>query len=171
MNRKTSTESVRRYRERHRKCPVYRLSRIFDSQKSNSKNAKRSPPLYTKEQFVERFKNDPKYLSLFNAWVDSGHDKKLVPSFDRIDNLKPYSFDNIEVVSWYENYKREHRERVEGTSSFCKAVLQKTLSGETIKKFPSGAAASRETGVRTSHICEVCKGRRQSAGSFLWSYV
>lgn len=52
----------------------------------------------------------------------------------------------------------------------CKPVSQYTLDGTFIQHWPSAKEASENTPANRSYITQVCKGKRKSAGSFLWSY-
>lgn len=47
-------------------------------------------------------------------------------------------------------------------------ILQFSKSGEFIKEWPSLSEAYRQLGIQ--HICQCCKGRRKSAGGFVWRY-
>lgn len=49
-------------------------------------------------------------------------------------------------------------------------VDQFTKDGEYVASYPSGKAASTETRINHSHILETCKGKRASAGGFVWTY-
>ena len=40
-----------------------------------------------------------------------------------------------------------------------------------IVEFSSAHEAERITGIRNSHICECCQGKRKSAGGFYWMYA
>lgn len=51
-----------------------------------------------------------------------------------------------------------------------KVVIQMSTSGVVIKSYKSAVQAQEETGVNRNHICEVCKGKRATAGGFIWSY-
>lgn len=51
------------------------------------------------------------------------------------------------------------------------AVVQLNKSGEEIARYDTLADAFRETGVRQSDICYCCKGRRKTAGGYLWKYA
>lgn len=51
-----------------------------------------------------------------------------------------------------------------------KGVLQYDLYGNFIKKYYGIAEAQRETGIIFQNISKVCKGRRNSAGGFIWRY-
>ena len=50
-------------------------------------------------------------------------------------------------------------------------ILQFTKSGEFIKEWPSAHEAERQLGIAQSSICRCLKGRRKSAGSFVWRYA
>ena len=51
-----------------------------------------------------------------------------------------------------------------------KQVLPFSKSGEFIAEYPSIMEASRQTGCYQQHICKCCKGKRKSAGGFIWKY-
>lgn len=82
------------------------LKIIFFSQCQTSRLRGHSPPAYTLQEFRDRFVDDPKYIRLYTAWVESGKQKDLKPSFDRLDESRGYSFDNIQLVTWLQNYQR-----------------------------------------------------------------
>ena len=42
---------------------------------------------------------------------------------------------------------------------------------ELDKVFPYAKLAEEETGISRSHICQVCKGQRKTAGKYHWEYV
>ena len=48
-------------------------------------------------------------------------------------------------------------------------ILQLTKDGELVKEWPSTREAYRQLGIQ--HICQCCKGRRKSAGGFVWRYA
>lgn len=50
-----------------------------------------------------------------------------------------------------------------------KKVIATIDSNETI--FPSVREASRQTGISTSNICKVCKGKRKTAGGIIFAYL
>ena len=50
-------------------------------------------------------------------------------------------------------------------------ILQFAKDGELIKEWPSACEAERQLGICQSHICQCIKGRRKSAGGFVWRYV
>lgn len=51
-----------------------------------------------------------------------------------------------------------------------KLVLQYDKLGNLIKEFNCIADASRELNIPTTNISKCCKGKRKSAGKFIWKY-
>lgn len=62
-------------------------------------------PLIAKDEFLTWSLQDPEYRRLHNEWVDSGFERRLTPSIDRIDSRFGYLHPNIEWVSLSENCK------------------------------------------------------------------
>ena len=50
------------------------------------------------------------------------------------------------------------------------SILQFTKDGTLIKEWPSAKEAKRQLGIPQSNICNCLKGRRKSAGGFVWRY-
>ena len=56
-------------------------------------------------------------------------------------------------------------------ASVRKAVLQYSLEGEFIREWPNAYAASHGLGMSINgDIGLVCKGRKKSAGGYIWKY-
>ena len=52
-----------------------------------------------------------------------------------------------------------------------KKVFQYDKSGVFIKEYSSIIEAERETGISNGCICEVAKGKRKTAGGYIWQYA
>ena len=50
-------------------------------------------------------------------------------------------------------------------------ILQFAKDGTLIKEWPSAREADRQLGIAQSSIGKCCKGRRESAGGFVWRYA
>ena len=61
-----------------------------------------------------------------------------------------------------------HKEKIYAN---IKPILQFSKDGEFIAEYPSIMEASRQTGCNQGHICDCCKGKRKSAGGFIWKYT
>ena len=118
---------------------------------------------YKYEEFKNKYLNDGKYLKLYNQWVASGYSKDLKPSFDRIDNKKDYSFDNLQIITWEENNDK-------GRKECSKKVKQYNLDGNYIKTYNSIIEASKELGIYKSNISKVCKRKMKTTGGYIWEY-
>ena len=70
---------------------------------------------------------------------------------------------------FYKSEKIKDQARENG-KAVSRPVVQMTKSGEIVATFPSIIAASRSLAKGGSQVCEVCKGKRKSAGGFVWAY-
>ncbi len=113
--------------------------RIYNNQVLHSKSRGHPPPSYTYEEFKQWVLSNPLYDSMYQAYQDSDYDKNLVPSVDRLDASKHYTFDNIELVTWEENMRRhgEHTVTIMGNP-----VLVFSKYGEYVAEFPSNQKAA-----------------------------
>lgn len=59
-----------------------------------------------KDKFYEYSLNNKDFNNLFLKWENSGYDRKLTPSIDRIDSNNGYLIDNIQWITFSENCKR-----------------------------------------------------------------
>jgi len=63
------------------------------------------------------------------------------------------------------------KQKLIASETHSKAVIQFSLDGNFIKKYPSAMEASRQTKVNHSAICMSCKRTHQTAGGFVWLYA
>ncbi len=62
--------------------------------------------LLAKDKFYEWAKKDMRFKYLFEFYTQSGYDRKLAPSVDRIDSSRGYVLSNMEWVTHSENSRR-----------------------------------------------------------------
>jgi hypothetical protein len=67
--------------------------------------------LLDRESFYEWANNSLVFHSLFEKWENSGYDRKLAPSVDRINSLIGYELGNIEWVTHSENSRRGNQSK------------------------------------------------------------
>lgn len=98
-----------------------------------------------------------------------------VPSIDRLDDNKGYSFDNMRIISWKENrekeYATEQHKNVEQILTVTRIKVARIDENGIKTIYQSMSEAGRENNISTSCICECCKGKRRSAKGYRWIYV
>ena len=62
--------------------------------------------LLSREDFYNWSYNHAEFLKLFVKWRNSGYDRKLCPTVDRVDPSKGYELGNMEWVTHSENSRR-----------------------------------------------------------------
>ena len=147
------------------------IAKAYSHQKENSKKRGMRPPRYSVTTLFIWACKQSLFDTLFKKWVESGYISDLKPSIDRRDDTKGYTLDNIQLMTWAENRKKYHADRVRGVSNQQnKAVVQYTKSMEYVAEFHSINAAGRALNHKPSHICDCCKGVRKSAAGYIWRY-
>jgi hypothetical protein len=148
----------------------------YKHQIQHSKQRGHTPPSYSYKELLEFALSTPKYMELYNYWVSTNYNRRDKPSFDRLDDNKSYSLDNIQVISFRDNEKKYNVQVREGRhnngllNGGHKAVCQLDIDGNIINEFISIMEASRNTPAIDSKIVCVCKGSRKTAGGFKWKY-
>ena len=164
---KCEKDSIVKYR-RTKKGLIYS---VFRSQNARSLIHGYDKPQYNSKQLFEWAIKQNIFHELFDKWVESGYDKMLVPSFDRLDDYKGYNLSRLRIVTWQENKDKFDKDRIDGINNKkSKAVIQWSLEGNFIKEFYSMANAARETGTSRTKIVLCCKGKRNTSNGFRWSY-
>lgn len=143
---------------------------MYKTQVRNSKVRKMELPNYTKQEFKEwLYKNN--FKKLYDNWVSSGFDKNKKPSADRIDDFKPYSFDNIRLVTWEENKAHQSQDILNATGTSgrrCKGVIQLDRYGNILAEYHSFSFARRLVGY--SMESNIKNGKPSKKDGTFWRY-
>ena len=111
---RTGNAATKRY-EKTQKGFLMRCYRNMQSRVSGVQKAKQhlygGKELLSREEFYNWAFNNLQFFVLFCNWENSGYDRKLTPSVDRIDSSKGYSPDNMEWVTHSENSRRGSNNR------------------------------------------------------------
>jgi len=144
---------------------------MLNSEKNAAKERNHVQPVYTKEEFFSWLYSQG-IEQYYLTWKNAGYKKDIRPSVDRIDSTKPYTMDNIRLVTWAENNNAAYNERktCHRITRQCKSVNQ-IKNGNVIASFKSIAMAARETGVQRANINATCTGRASQAGGYFWAYI
>ena len=95
-------EKAHKY-EKTKKGFVMRMYRNMKSRVTGVQKAKfhlyEGLELMPKQEFYDLVLNDAGFNQLFTEWENSGYDRKLTPSPDRMDSSRGYTPDNIDFVT------------------------------------------------------------------------
>jgi len=145
------------------------IQKIYKKQVEKSKERNHGLPEYTLHELREWMLSQDIYHKLHAEWVESEYDTQKIPSCDRLDDYKGYSFDNLRIVTWRENQQKEYDDRKNGLNNkLNNPVSQYSKNGELIRHFHSHQEAQRVTGVEATLISRCRRGLQKHAGKFLW---
>lgn len=162
------------HKKEHHRTKEGLATQIFVHQRAKSKKRGHPLPSYSKEELKDWLFNHEDFPRLFSEWINSKFNKSHVPSIDRINDYLPYSFNNIKLTKWKNNEDRFHSDEKLGINR-KRLISVVGIHKETgmIRTFYSIAQANRETGVTSSTIVNICKGRRNHNRLFnpyIWYY-
>lgn len=122
-------------------------------------------PDYSLQWLHDRFLDDIKFKRLYAEWVKSGYDKWKKPTIDRINRLKPYTKDNIQLLSWADNRAKENNER---RSRKGRVIQYK--DGVEIARYASQRQLVKQTGFTQGLVSAVLNGRRNHHRGYIFKY-
>lgn len=82
------------------------IRKIYKEQVRSSRKRKHSVPDYDKKWLTDWLLSKGEYKNIYSRWIESDMKSDLKPSVDRINPLKPYTKDNIQLMTWGENNKK-----------------------------------------------------------------
>ena len=145
------------------------IKKMYNGQLHRSKKIHNFNIGYSFEDFHAWVLSNGSFNKMYSDWVNSGYDTDKTISTDRINDYKGYTFDNIQLLTMYDNRTKAYEDMKNGVNNKqSKAVIQYDMEGKKIKEYYSSRSASRETNI--SHITSCCNGNRKSAGGYKWSY-
>jgi len=143
---------------------------IYKTQKRNQKLRSHGELPYTKNELSAWLYSNG-FKEIYESWKESGFTKDLKPSVDRIDSLKGYSLDNIQLITWGENRRLQYDDIKKATGSSgkrCKPVNKLDQNGVVICQYVSYSSASRDAGYSLEYAIK--NGVKCKKG-FFWSYA
>ena len=108
--------------------------------------------------------------------------KKENPEISTADLAKKFGMNRSTVTKYLKsgaklgwcgyNTKEEMRRGSKlGAKLNSKLISQFTLDGEFIKTYPSAGEAERQIGIDRNNINNCCRGKRKTAGGFIWKFA
>lgn len=140
------------YKHRKNVPKEHYMYRMYNNQRSNAKGRDMDFPSYTFEWFKE-FLIQNGFDELYQKYLDSNKNKDLAPSVDRINSLLSYTEDNIQLLTWRENYLKAIKEDIKVKELGHKIIHY--VSGEAII-YSSIIEASKELNLSKHHIFKSC---------------
>jgi hypothetical protein len=165
-------ECIKKQRKEYKKTKAGVVSIIYGQQRHSSKKRKHNMPSYTNKELKEWCFSQDIFHKLYNKWVKSGYKTELKPSIDRLDDYKPYTFDNIRLTTWQKNDKKGKLFRKIGKNNKAnKSVKKLDLNGNILTIYHSISEAGRQNNIFKDKIHLVLKNKRKTAGGFKWEYL
>ena len=147
------------------------LTSIYSSQKERSKLRWHNQPSYTKEELKKWILSQDNFHKLFEERKESWYEKNKIPSIDRLDDYKWYSFDNIQLITWEENNNKWHKDRKEWVNNKnSKAVIWTNIKTWEVTEYYSTKEASRVTSTHNWNLVACCKWNKNNAWWYIWKY-
>jgi len=144
---------------------------IYAKQRASSRRRKHPEPAYSLQEFREWMYSQPNWLTLYNAWVESGYKQKLRPSADRNSNYLPYTFDNLTLMTWLENKTKNDTDRRDGfdTRAYTPVIGTCLKTGRKIRFESMKEAELNGFGKILIWMC--IKGRNRYHKGHTWRYA
>lgn len=143
---------------------------IYKTQKRNNKLREHGEMPYNKIELSEWLYSNG-FKLLYDNWIESGKDKDLKPSVDRLDDFKGYSLDNIRLGTWLENRQHQHRDILNGVGTSgarCKPLHKFDAELNLVDSYVSYNQAVRSIGYSLEYQI---KKKVKCRGGFYWSYA
>lgn len=127
------------------------------------------------EQFyIDYYRNNKfELLNMKEAGCYGKHTEETKEKLRNINLGKKLSDETKEKIgnkSRGNKYRLGVKETIDTLIKRSKPVMQYSLDGEFIAEFMGGKTAERETGIPQANISENCRGKRKSAGGYLWKF-
>ena len=147
-------------RKRFIRSKVGVVKSIHSNQIATSRKRNHPPPSYTEAELFDWFWKQSNAEALYANWIASGYSTELHPSVDRLDDYLPYTLDNIQLITWKENFSKYCKDMEDGINTKqCIAVSQYALDGTFIKRHYSYSSAARAVNGLRSNIHSVAEQR------------
>ena len=154
----------------NRRTPYNKARILYDN--LNARSRKHNMVVeFSKQEFIDWCMQQSVYHTLHKKWSENDYIKWYAPSIDRKNDYKPYTFENMRLMSWHENSKKGNVHRKTGVNNkHSKEVICIDEMGTKTMYF-STMEAERNTKVSHSHISKCCNGVAKTAGGYRWEYT
>lgn len=129
-------------------------------------------------EYIEKNNKKPRYKHHYYEIIQTDLDDNFIAKYNScneaakaINGLCPHIRKCcLGIMKTYKGFKWKFGREIQCGN--CRPVLQiEKLTGKVIKKWDSINAAANALRISDSSIGDVCKGRKKSAGGFIWRYA
>lgn len=148
------------------------MSKKTEQQRSYKESHPWARQYYTSQSRAKRLggPHELKIVDFKELWFrDRAYEMKR-PSIDRIDGTKGYIHGNCRYMELSENVGRDKVGKFGSLNPHAKPIFQKTLTGETVKRWESRMDAARDGGFNPKCITKACLGYQNTHAGFIWEY-
>jgi len=151
------------------------VTNIYKGQKSTSIKRGHVPPNYTLKELRPWLLAQPKFHVLHEKWVASNYDIWKKPSLDRLNDDLPYGLDNMTITTWRINFRKQTlrtTKLIKKNAGYKpKEIIQLTMDGCYVAKYPSYVEAIACNKVFQSHLSIACRLGNKNVGGYYWMYA
>ena len=118
------------------------VTKLYGRQCENSIKRGHNAPTYTRDELKEWLYSQKLFHLLYDNWSRLDFQSDYAPSVDRKEDSIGYTMNNIQLMTWKENYKKACSDRKSGVNNCSnKAVVQMDLDGNIIGEFHSTSSS------------------------------
>lgn len=144
---------------------------MYDGQITRTKKYGYNKVSYSRKEFKDWLFLQQEFHELFDKFAENDFFRDDTPSIDRLDDYKGYSFDNIQIITLFENREKYYNNAYNGVNrKKLRKVFKFDLNNNFIKEYYSVAQAERENDANQANIRKTCNGERNKAGGFVWKW-
>lgn len=130
------------------------------NQRAKSKKRGHPQPAYSREELFTWCDQQPQFHAMYDDWVASNYDMQTKPTCDRLDDYKPYSLCNLQLLTYKDNSTKYYQDAISGINTkSASAVVCYNLDGSYHCEYHSLSAAARAVGTSHANIRNVCEGK------------
>ena len=146
-----------------KRTPEGHMEKIYHSLRYNNAQRSHGAVSFSKSEFIDWCKENS-FSSLYGKWEKSGFVQALAPSVDRKNDVKPYTFTNMQLMTWKENHG--------ANSTVMSKPVEQLQNGKVVKTHGSIREAGRAFTEKStgSGILYALKKPERSAYGFQWRY-
>ncbi len=141
-------------------------TQVYSSIRHKSKRRGDEMPSFSKDELIDwLLLNGIEHLWI--NYIESGYNKDLKPSIDRIDDYGVYSFDNMQLITWRENNIKgvngdKHHKSCHNKQNRKPVGLVKDIKDNCFIAFDSLIECAAWLGVHKVSVSRVLCGKRKT---------